>query len=103
MPARELENRLLQGTGPPLAGPTFVTEPLQGAGPLANLVGTWGGHGFNAIWRPHFPGGSSDPFDPPFSSLPDGDPPDHFLMLNLTQERTHFGLVSTTVPNRGGR
>jgi hypothetical protein len=100
MPARELENRLLQGTGPRLAGPT--RDSLEGAGPLANLIGTWEGHGFNAIWRPHFPGGSSDPFDPPFNSLPQGDPPDHFLMLNLTHERTHFGLVSTTVPNRGG-
>jgi hypothetical protein len=100
MPDRELENRLLQGTGPRLAG--LTRDSLEGAGPLANLAGTWEGSGFNAIWRPHFPGGSTDPFDPPFTSLPQGDPPDHFLMLNLTHERTHFGLVSTTVPNRGG-
>jgi hypothetical protein len=76
---------------------------LAALGPLEDLIGTWEGHGFNAIWRPHFPGGSTDPFDPPYAALPPPDPADHFLMLNLTHERTEFGLVSTAVPNRGGQ
>ena len=29
---------------------TEIDDPL---GPLAALAGTWQGHGFNTIWRPH--------------------------------------------------
>jgi len=34
---------------------TMIADPL---GPLAQLVGTWEGTGFNTIWRPHHPSGN---------------------------------------------
>src|SRR5947209_9421191 len=49
-------------------------DPL---GALAALAGTWIGHGFNAIWRPHHP----------------ANPQDRFLELNLTDET----LVATPI------
>ena len=59
--------------------------PLLGMhGGIENFPGTWTGHGFNLIWRPHFP--SSD---------------DHFLQLNLTSETIQFNGVGGPVPNRG--
>jgi hypothetical protein len=53
-------------------------------GPLAGLVGTWTGAGFNTIWRPfHAPG------------------QDRFLELNPTKETLSFEVVEGAIPNRG--
>jgi len=58
-----------------------ILNPL---GPLASLAGTWGGTGFNVIWRPdHTPG------------------QDRFLELNLTNESLQFDAISGPIPNRG--
>jgi hypothetical protein len=58
-----------------------IPNPL---GPLAALVGTWGGKGFNVIWRPnHTPG------------------QDRFLELNLTNDGIQFEAISGAIPNRG--
>ena len=56
-------------------------DPL---GPLAGLEGTWKGHGFNAIWRPHHPASQ-----------------DRFLELNLTDETLAFSRINGPIPNRG--
>jgi hypothetical protein len=53
-------------------------------GPLAQLAGTWKGHGFNTIWRPHHGGGQ-----------------DRFLELNLTTETLVFTKINGPIPNRG--
>ena len=55
-------------------------DPL---GPLAQLPGTWRGHGFNTIWRPHHGG------------------QDRFLELNLTTETLVFTAINGEIPNRG--
>jgi hypothetical protein len=55
-------------------------DPL---GPLAALEGTWKGHGFNAIWRPHH--GSQD----------------RVLELNRTDETLAFTRINGAIPNRG--
>jgi hypothetical protein len=55
-------------------------DPL---GALAELEGTWTGHGFNAIWRPHH------------------KTQDRFLELNLTDETLAFTRVNGPIPNRG--
>ncbi|HEY0097225.1 MAG TPA: heme-binding protein, partial [Archangium sp.] len=55
--------------------------------PLALLPGTWGGTGFNLIWRPRF-------------NQTDGGP-DHFLELNLTSETLQFNNIPGEIPNRG--
>src|SRR3954451_533077 len=60
------------------AGP----DPL---GALAGLLGTWKGHGFNAIWRPHHP----------------ADQQDRFLELNMTNETLAFTRINGPIPNRG--
>lgn len=60
------------------AGP----DPL---GALAGLLGTWKGHGFNAIWRPHNP----------------ADQQDRFLELNMTDETLVFTRINGPIPNRG--
>ena len=60
------------------AGP----DPL---GALAGLLGTWKGHGFNAIWRPHHP----------------ADQQDRFLELNKTDETLVFTRINGPIPNRG--
>ena len=61
--------------------PFPLPNPL---GPLANLPGTWGGGGFNMIWRPnHTPG------------------QDRFLELNLTDDSLRFDAISGAIPNRG--
>ena len=60
------------------AGP----DPL---GALAGLLGTWKGHGFNAIWRPHHP----------------ADQQDRFLELNMTDETLVFTRINGPIPNRG--
>jgi hypothetical protein len=62
----------------------FPFPLLNPLGPLANLPGTWGGGGFNMIWRPnHTPG------------------QDRFLELNLTKESLKFETISGAIPNRG--
>jgi hypothetical protein len=58
------------------------SDPL---GDLAGLEGTWKGHGFNAIWRPHHP----------------ADQQDRFLELNLTDETLVFSRINGPIPNRG--
>jgi len=59
-----------------------IADPL---GPLASLVGTWEGTGFNTIWRPHHPSGRQD----------------RFLELNLTSETLVFEEIPGAIPNRG--
>ncbi len=62
---------------------------LQGSnllGPLAILVGTWKGRGFNQIWRP-------------FNGGPPGQ--DRFLELNETLETLQFTEIPGDIPNRG--
>lgn len=66
----------------------FAAEmaPIHPAGPLGPLVelpGTWKGHGFNTIWRPHHGG------------------QDRFLMLTLTDETLVFTQIKGAIPNRG--
>src|SRR5215468_9704952 len=57
-------------------------DPL---GALAGLLGTWKGHGFNAIWRPHHPASQQD----------------RFLELNKTDETLVFTRINGPIPNRG--
>jgi hypothetical protein len=59
---------------------TEIDDPL---GPLAALPGTWKGHGFNTIWRPHHRA------------------QDRFLELNLTKETLEFEEIPGEIPNRG--
>lgn len=54
-------------------------------GALAGLLGTWKGHGFNAIWRPHHPANKQD----------------RFLELNKTDETLTFTRINGPIPNRG--
>ena len=68
-----------------------ATEAIQSlaAGPdplgaLAGLLGTWKGHGFNAIWRPSHSGQS-----------------DRFLELNMTTETLVLTRINGAIPNRG--
>jgi hypothetical protein len=58
-------------------------HPAGALGPLAQLPGTWEGHGFNTIWRPHHSG------------------QDRFLELNLTKETLVFKQINGAIPNRG--
>jgi hypothetical protein len=60
-----------------------VFHPGGTLGPLAQLPGTWKGHGFNTIWRPHHGG------------------QDRFLELNLTTETLVFTRINGAIPNRG--
>jgi hypothetical protein len=53
-------------------------------GPLADLVGSWSGPGFNVIWRP--------------DSSPNSD---HFLELNVTADQIDFSVIPGNIPNRG--
>jgi hypothetical protein len=73
-----------------LATPEAQTFRANAAGPdplgaLAGLLGTWKGHGFNAIWRPHHP----------------ASPQDRFLELNQTDETLVFTRINGPIPNRG--
>ena len=54
-------------------------------GPLAELEGSWSGHGFNTIWRPN--------------QLTSGH--DRFLELNMTTETLVFTKINGAIPNRG--
>lgn len=72
---------------PPLAKPVHfpfpnIPNPL---GPLQFLPGTWVGGGFNTIWRPF--------------QLSQGS--DHFLELNLTNDKIVFDAINGPIPNRG--
>lgn len=69
----------VEGAGD-IASPAHAAGPL---GPLAELPGTWKGHGFNTIWRPHHGG------------------QDRFLELNLTTETLVFTKINGPIPNRG--
>jgi len=60
------------------------TEVLQDLGPLANLVGTWEGRGFNLIARPDF-----------------HDKANLYLQLNQTHENFHVSAIGSAIPNRG--
>ncbi len=66
-------------------GPEEMAMSPDPLGPLAELPGTWIGHGFNAIWRPH--------------ALTSGQ--DRFLELNLTDEKLVFTKINGAIPNRG--
>ena len=63
------------------SAPKSVT---QGLGLLANLAGTWKGHGFNLIARPDF-----------------HDKTDLYLQLNHTRETLTFTTIGSPIPNRG--
>jgi hypothetical protein len=67
------------------AGPHVEAAPADPLGALVALLGTWKGHGFNAIWRPHHP----------------ASPQDRFLELNLTDETLAFTRINGAIPNRG--
>jgi hypothetical protein len=71
---------------PPIESPIHFPFPiiLNPLGPLADLQGSWGGSGFNTIWRPNSTAGQ-----------------DHFLELNLTTDGIDFTAVSGPIPNRG--
>jgi hypothetical protein len=71
-PAKPAPQAVAAGAGAP--------DPL---GALAVLAGTWTGHGFNAIWRPHH--GNQD----------------RFLELNLTTETLAVSKINGAIPNRG--
>src|ERR1700691_5479735 len=76
--------------------PRFQHGPLTTAlelGPLAFLVGSWRGPGFNAIWRPDNP--QSQPVTVPL------DQTRRFLELNLTNDSFNFQVIPGVVPNRG--
>jgi hypothetical protein len=75
------------GLDTPEAPPAAAIRALGGPDPLgalAGLEGTWKGHGFNAIWRPH---------NPPSQ--------DRFLELNITDETLAFTKINGPIPNRG--
>lgn len=74
--------------GPPRLQRGLLTTALQ-LGPLASLVGSWRGPGFNAIWRP-------DNGEPPADSAIH-----RFLELNLTTDSFDFQVIPGAVPNRG--
>jgi hypothetical protein len=84
-------------TAPANAGvyvpPRFQQGPIKTAlqlGPLASLVGSWKGTGFNTMWRPDNP-----------QSQPVGGAIKRFLELNLTSETFQFDVIPGVVPNRG--
>jgi hypothetical protein len=87
-PARNIPNK----EKIPQVPPRFQQGPLTTAlnlGPLASLVGSWKGRGFNTMWRP------DNPQSPPFTQTK------RFLELNLTSENFDFLTIPGVVPNRG--
>jgi hypothetical protein len=68
-------------TAPEIQAAAARPHPL---GALAGLAGTWKGHGFNAIWRPHR-----------------ATQHDRFLELNETDETLVFTRINGPIPNRG--
>jgi hypothetical protein len=71
---------------PPPATPDPATQPSPNPilGPLAGLLGSWRGTGFNLIWRPA-----------------QGEGSDHFLELNVTTEHLAVRTIPGDIPNRG--
>ena len=82
MPIAALDAAFQFKTALPQTVPEPPTAPDD---PLAPLVGTWSGTGFNAIWRPAQPQQGSD----------------RFLMLNLTREHLTVNRIPGVIPNRG--
>ena len=70
-------------------GDRLVTDANQ-LGPLADLVGTWVGNGFNLISLPDFD-----------KHPPSTGPKEFRLKLNNTRELLEFVPIGGTVPNRG--
>jgi hypothetical protein len=75
------------------ATPATTAPPGANLGPLAPMVGTWTGTGFNTIFRPQ---STKTP-----TQLPIPAPGDNILELNLTTESTTFTAISGLIPNRG--
>jgi hypothetical protein len=69
--------------GAVIAAAPAAAHPAGQLGPLGQLPGTWEGHGFNTIWRPHHGG------------------QDRFLELNRTRETLVFKQINGAIPNRG--
>jgi hypothetical protein len=75
---------------PPIAPPSDfraaapVRTRVNQLGPLAELSGTWKGHGFNVIARPDHQQNN-----------------DIFLELNPTDEELNFTAIGGAIPNRG--
>jgi hypothetical protein len=67
------------------AAQAITAQTPNPLGALAALTGTWVGHGFNAIWRPHHPASAQD----------------RFLELNMTNESLIFTPINGAIPNRG--
>jgi|GEM_PF-7130457 len=67
--------------------------PTNDLGPLAPMVGSWKGGGFNTIFRP------LNPASP--NTLPVPATGDNILELNLTSENTVFSAIGGAIPNRG--
>ena len=66
------------------SGRFMPPDITAGLGLLAELAGTWKGHGFNLIARPDF-----------------HDKTDLYLQLNHTRETLKFDPIGSPVPNRG--
>jgi hypothetical protein len=88
MTAKTTPTPHMSASGPARFGADAATTALQ-LGPLAPLVGSWQGTGFNAIWRP-------DNTQPPQNSTIR-----RFLELNLTNDSIQFEAIPGVVPNRG--
>ena len=88
MSSLDLKDFSITSVSGTIAEPAATAEAVAVSplGPLANLVGTWKGTGFNQIWRP-FRGG------PPAQ--------DRFLELNETTEELQFVEIPGDIPNRG--
>jgi hypothetical protein len=86
-PAQTDPNFVFQGLPPidEVQADVATAHPADPLGPLAQLPGTWKGHGFNTIWRPHRLSGGQD----------------RFLELNLTTETLVFSKINGAIPNRG--
>ena len=75
-----------------LGRPRLPNPPL---GPLAAFTGTWGGTGFNTIFRPNSPD-TPTPFTNPVQGAVN-----NVLELNLTKETLSFSAPLGLVPDRG--
>ncbi|KAM0304444.1 hypothetical protein HYE67_001883 [Fusarium culmorum] len=88
---------LVQINGFPSVQTTGGDVALSQLGVLAHFHGTYGGFGFNNIFRPN---GTKTPTPLPILP-PSEDPDDNILQLNLTSESMAFSKGLTDVPNRG--
>ena len=75
-----------------LGRPRLPDPPL---GPLAAFTSTWGGNGFNTIFRPNSPD-TPTPFTNPVQGAVN-----NVLELNLTKETLSFSAPLGLVPDRG--